>query len=414
MNNILLGGHSGSTNRGCEAIVRSTCDILAAMGDMHISLFSRDVESDIEVGLDKIDNLSLLRTSPKNYKRYSFDWLCEVIDRRVIRKVFQGYPSYYSLKHRNIFKNMDIFMSIGGDNFSDDYGVPSHYFGSLYLAKMYGLRTVIWGASVGPFQDKRLEDLWMKRLRSVDLITVREDKTLDYLKSMGVIANVRMVSDPAFLLRKECFDMSFLNRHKGKVIVGIGMSSLISRYDVKYEAYIKNFFAFINKILKQGDAAVILIPHVMDKVNNNDDYVVCEDLFDQLDSPQLVTIADRELNACQLKYVISECDVFFGARTHSTIASLSSFVPTISLAYSAKAYGINKDIFGHTNYVIPISDITEDKLWGSYGVLLKGRDSISEELRKRIPSIQKQAMRGCEYLREMISRGNEGGLNGKN
>lgn len=42
--------------------------------------------------------------------------------------------------------------------------------------------------------------------------------------------------------------------------------------------------------------------------------------------------------------------VFAGARTHSTIAALSSGVPTLSFAYSIKATGINRDLFGHTDY----------------------------------------------------------------
>ena len=45
-----------------------------------------------------------------------------------------------------------------------------------------------------------------------------------------------------------------------------------------------------------------------------------------------------------LKNIISNCHYFMGARTHSTIAALSSYVPTISIAYSIKAFGINEEI----------------------------------------------------------------------
>ena len=52
-------------------------------------------------------------------------------------------------------------------------------------------------------------------------------------------------------------------------------------------------------------------------------------------------------NAPETKWIISKMKFFAGARTHSTIAALSSYVPTLSFAYSIKAKGINKDIFGH-------------------------------------------------------------------
>jgi polysaccharide pyruvyl transferase WcaK-like protein len=53
------------------------------------------------------------------------------------------------------------------------------------------------------------------------------------------------------------------------------------------------------------------------------------------------------IGARQVKWVISKCRYFIGARTHATVAAFSTGVPTISIAYSKKARGINRDIFGH-------------------------------------------------------------------
>ncbi len=46
--------------------------------------------------------------------------------------------------------------------------------------------------------------------------------------------------------------------------------------------------------------------------------------------------------------------------THSTIAALSSGVPTLSFAYSIKAQGINRDIFGHTDYCMGAADLNAE------------------------------------------------------
>ena len=60
-----------------------------------------------------------------------------------------------------------------------------------------------------------------------------------------------------------------------------------------------------------------------------------------------IRVLPEGLNASEIKWIISQCSAFIGARTHSTIAALSSSVPTISLGYSLKAKGINEDIFGN-------------------------------------------------------------------
>jgi polysaccharide pyruvyl transferase WcaK-like protein len=60
----------------------------------------------------------------------------------------------------------------------------------------------------------------------------------------------------------------------------------------------------------------------------------------------------------ELKYLISRCRFFLGARTHATIAAYSSCVPTLVVGYSVKARGIARDLFGtEDGYVLPVQDL---------------------------------------------------------
>ena len=62
----VLFEHAGSGNHGCEAIVRSTVDIL---GDNEYYLQSNNIEEDIKFGLDAITHLIELKNktvSPKS------------------------------------------------------------------------------------------------------------------------------------------------------------------------------------------------------------------------------------------------------------------------------------------------------------------------------------------------------------
>ena len=74
---------------------------------------------------------------------------------------------------------------------------------------------------------------------------------------------------------------------------------------------------------------------------------------------------------------------FTGARTHATIAALSSCIPTLSFAYSIKAKGINRDIFGHEGYCLGPDQITPEIVTARIESMLETRDQIKNESGKK-------------------------------
>lgn len=129
---------------------------------------------------------------------------------------------------------------------------------------------------------------------------------------------------------------------------------IISNETVSGMAY-ENYRNLIRYILSETDAVIALIPHVV--WASNDDRKVLQQLYDDFDQdPRLVLVEDH--TAPELKYIISRCDFFVGARTHATIAAYSSAVPTLVVGYSVKARGIARDLFGsEENYAIPVQEL---------------------------------------------------------
>lgn len=404
MMKILLTGHAGSYNRGCEAIVRCTIDIIRRyLGPTDITILSFDPASDRSAMLSQLENVRIKDILSPIPQKYSLGWLVKGIERRILRRAFPGIPSYFSYVNRFYYQGTDVVISVGGDNFSDYYGGPGQFFGELTLARLLSSRTVIWGASIGPFHDKKLEKRWAHLLRKVDLITVRESTSVKYLHRIGVAENVRQVADLAFLLPAHTEGATSLSSLRAETIVGIGMSALISKYGLDQDKYINAFTALAKHILSDANTHLVLIPHVIGKSMSNNDQMVCEQLVGRLACSDRVTLVDQKHNACQMKHVISQCDYFIGARTHSTIASLSSYVPTLSIGYSTKAYGINEDIFGHTDYVLPISDLAEKSLMKKFILLCNNRHEIVKQLKRRLPAIENMAERSGEYLAEIVT-----------
>jgi polysaccharide pyruvyl transferase WcaK-like protein len=94
--------------------------------------------------------------------------------------------------------------------------------------------------------------------------------------------------------------------------------------------------------------------------------------------------------------------LFAGARMHSTIAALSSGVPTLSFAYSIKARGINQDLFGHTDYCLEPNDLDAEDVSNRITSMLDKTTAIRRDLTERLPRVQRAALNAGMELKQLI------------
>ena len=265
---------------------------------------------------------------------------------------------------------------------------------------------VLWGASVGPFtNDPDFERRMRDHLMLFDLILARESETVAYLASLGIVDQVRLVADPAFVLKAErpaCAAelMRFLNRRP----IGLNLSPLVGRYRMdggaSWTAVVK---ACVDQLLKANVGPILLVPHVV--LHGDDDYAFLEDIRNLTEAGQdQLMIVPPNLRASEYKWVISKLRAFIGARTHATIAALSSNIPTISIGYSMKSSGINKDIFTSNRWVIPVQDVTPFSLVSKLKELTEVEVDVRELLVNRIPSMSMRARSAAGHVSEMLTR----------
>ena len=167
-----------------------------------------------------------------------------------------------------------------------------------------------------------------------------------------------------------------------------------------------NFVVLIKEILNSTDSVIALIPHVTWK--SNDDREPLSILYDKFKySNRICLIEDQD--AQKLKWVISQCSYFIGARTHATIAAYSTGVPTLVLGYSVKSEGIAQDIFGQTkNYVVPYQDIvSEYTLLQSYRWIKKHSVEIRKVLLDTTKKYQEIIRETGKLLKKKYYEGQE-------
>lgn len=383
---IMMFAHDGSLNRGCEAIVRSSTDIIKEkVKGAKVYLASGRPETDQII--TKLDGI--MDGTNSRIKKYSYDWWISSLKVKFLK------DESYSLGkiHHNIIKHideMDVYLSIGGDNYC--YGEQPGWYEIDRRVKSKGKKLVLWGCSIGEedMSDRKLEDL-----KLFDLILARETLTYQMLKNKG-LNNVKLCADPAFTLEKE--ELQLPDGWQEGNTVGLNFSPLVLNRNQKSQIAVRDL---INHILNTTDMTIALTPHVIDDGNN--DYEVLYKYYEEFKITKRVIILPDHLNAIQYKGYIARMRFFIGARTHATIAAYSNHVPTMVLGYSVKSKGIARDIFGEEKLVLGIEEISNGKkLKNAFDEMLGEEEKIKQKLQQTIPAIKNMSYKSVEYLHELV------------
>lgn len=378
--------HAGSSNHGCEAIVRTT----AAMLNKRAKLYSNNVDADLKYGIQELCDLNY--DVPMIIKRNSVRWLLSAFQTKLTGKI----DLYVKFQRSNFLKHIvkdDVCLSIGGDNYC--------YLGTEILAainrdlRKRGAKTVLWGCSVEPEVLKNSEI--SKDIASFDLITARESISYEALKKIN--PNTVCVADPAFTLQYVMLPLPD-NWVEGNM-VGINASPLILQSGKNFDVVYKAYRMLIEEILNNTICGIALIPHVV--CDENDDLTILSQLFEEYKSTNRVVLL-QDHNCMELKGYIARCRFFIGARTHATIAAYSSCVPTLVLGYSVKSRGIANDLFGtEENYVLPVQTLrSPDELAVHFRWIMEHEDEIRTHLKEIMPEYISKAYLGKYALEELM------------
>ena len=358
--------HNGSNNHGCEAIIKSLISLL-------------------NVNRDKV----LLHTFRKNEDIYfDINRYAKFIEEPIVSNpsekiVFMGNCAFnekdMGLKPviNKLNKNA-VAISIGGDNYC--YGEYVH--GLLKNYNNYfqdnGIRTALVGCSI---ETELLENPEIvKDLEKYSLILARETTTYNALIEKGIKRNTHLAPDPAFSLSP--MEIELPKEFIEKNTIGINLSPLVMKE--KGSLLLENTKNLIKYIIKNTNYNIMLIPHVTWEKSN--DLEILGKLYNEYYFTGRIGIISNR-NCQQLKYAISKCRAFIGARTHSIIAAYSSCVPAIAIGYSMKAKGIAKDIFGTSdNYVIEAELLKDEEEFTKLFIWLeKNYDQIKNHLNSFMP-----------------------------
>ena len=361
MNRIAIYGIGGLYNYGCEAIVRGTVEYIKNVygNDVRITYYSRNVKYDKTItdnlGINIIDI-----TQKSSFFRKCISKAIDILELPI--------TPFFSKEFDTIINNSDVIVSVGGDI----YTIPKYlrnkkkYRYVNYLVEFgekaikAGKKVVIYGASIGPFgnYDKAL-NYFINHLRKIDQIICREEDSVEYLNKQGITNNVFFLPDPAFLVGK-------CGQESERKYIGINLSelSLQELYGKLTEDHLLRICNLISDISLQTGFPLMLIPHVISPHTVEDnDLLFLEKVIRKLpENIKETTVLVKPANFIDVKTYLNQCKIVIAARMHCAVNSIIEGTPAIFLAYSQKAKGMAKFIYGDERWCVPIQNMDNDLL----------------------------------------------------
>ena len=402
-----LYGILGAYNYGTESIVRGTAVAL------------REVWPECEVVY------ASPRPEDDQYRLQNSG--VQIIPRRVakhgsLRQLSNAALRRLSLGRLCLSENTDwisgseCLLLIGGDLYTlppDTSFQPSQRFysplldlGNWIMSRKQAL--VVWGASVGPFEAwPSAKQSYMRHLRGVALITAREPLTVEYLSENGIQSNVRFVADPAFLTPVGNYTLVRQKPHLP--LVGVNLSPLSIRYALQSkadDAVLQTHANALVDLALEQDVELVLLPHVVSDDPADDDRRYLQRIFDIVHAriPDRVGIVRDDPGAVKMKGILKRCDAVIAARMHCGIHAASVATPALFLAYSAKARGMARYIYGSEDMCMPLEHFGAPSSGFRISAFLAGREALQDLLLQRHGRFAQDARQAAVHLRTVLHR----------
>ncbi len=393
---ITLTGTFCSSNKGDAAMQLVGIDRLSTIGDVFVDTPSPDHDAAL-YGRDRVVHCG--RREPGRIILQSAAALVVGLTRRL------GLGSADRLlltdELRRLGDRGGLVVDLSGDMLTEDYGfvVGLSHFIPLAQAQWMGTRVIVCAQSVGPFH--RLRPLAGTVLRRCDLVTVRDEISLEHLRPLGLSPEV--TADLAFQLRPDDDGAErVLARHGigDRPFLAVSVSPIIER---RFEAANpgSSFAEVVALALRSVESTalrIVFVPHVTGPGVAKDDRVTAARVAGRL-GPDVVQIV-TDLDPRVVKGVIGRAQAIVGCRMHANIAALSQGVPALAISYSHKTSGI-MDLLGLGHRVVDGADLT-DHLQPMLAACLASVDVDRSLLRARLPEVRSRSARNIDRIVEVV------------
>ena len=361
---ILLSGYYGFDNSGDDAILKAIVkDIKAYNKDISINVLSNNPAKTEEI------------------------YNVNAVNRFEFKKVYKA------------MKNSTLFISGGGSLLQDITSTRSllYYLSTIRLAKLYNKPVMVYANGIGPIKKKLNRILTRSTLNKVDLITLRDKDSEDFIKVLGVKnKNIVVTADPVFTLEpapepriQEIFEKEEIPRHKK--FIGISVRKWKDN-----ENLIKVMAEAIDYIVEKYDVNVILIP-----MHYPEDLEISLDINSMVRKNGSYVIKEK-YGVEEIMGIIRELEIIVAMRLHSLIYAATQEIPMVGLSYDPKVDGILRSL--DMDYICSIETLSYDDLLEKIDYIWNNRTNLNKHLKEQHKELEEKALSNVEMALDLIKK----------
>ncbi len=234
---------------------------------------------------------------------------------------------------------------LGGGSLIHDlrfYNLPV-LLSTCFFAKLLGKKVALYGCGVGPVETKLGKWCCRHLLNKFDLLTVRDERGIEWLRDAGVKKRVIQTVDPAFALSDKKSPLSFdqlLSKEDiplDKKFIGITISGWFrsdnfwQKDKLHFSREIKDMLKIMNETIKKYDKDLIFLTTVFPA-----DLKMALELKQKCDFPKRVWVVEKEYDPVSTANIFKKLDFLIGMRLHSLIFATMTEVPFCTMVYDQK------------------------------------------------------------------------------
>ena len=428
MTKIFIATNPGFFNKGDASIVLGALKTLRTIDNAEVSIVSSHPEFESIRCDAKLINMTdpLSKGKPLIVRAFRFAIpILQHISLPMLHRIFGLNRIPTGIMKRQLleeYHKSDIIIAALDDSFTTLYGYGPFLtnFYRIFLAKLFKKSVVLYAGSIGPFKNKFYEILGRYIINKVDLVTLREDISFEYLKEIGVnkppiyvTADLAFALQPAPLERaKEILSLEGIDE-KERPLIGVSLSHVISRWafpesqdpQEKYHKYVKMMAQMVDYLIEELSATVIFIPQVIGPTQKSDDRIAAKDIYQMVKKKDKIKLITNEYTPEELRSITGQFDLFIGARTHSVISAAMMCTPFVAIEYeSHKTRGIIGKMLDCEEFVYDIRTLDFDTLITKINDVYLNREKIKEELKFKIEGMEERALLNGKLVKELLER----------
>lgn len=356
--NVLVIGWYGEGNIGDEAILLSMKNDLEKNLNLKVRALSTRTEYTTRMqGVEAVAHMPLSMKSfvlnLLNYKKFK--------------------PAITAIKESHI-------ILLGGGGFLSDWSYfnPFNWLKYIVLAKKYGKKTMLYAIGAGPFRTK-FGKFCVRYVvnKYIDLITVRDEESRDWLKKAGVTKEIVVSGDPVIGLSYESSSLDLEIKTKKRIVFVLN-PYLQEKNPMKFKSLQNSLIEYISRF-KGNEYELIFLPF-----ENSKDYSFNERLLRE--SGVEGKLINLELDPNTTMNILAGADIVVSLRLHGNIMAAACGTPFLPIVYHHKTAEFIKKLgweyqidFGEGKNWID-KDLDPQELYEKTKEILENGDNLRKEL----------------------------------